>query len=70
MVSIDIEFAEVAQAVETGFTQNPKRLPSWLFYDEAGDKIFQQIMRLPEYYLTSCELEILETNKHLLLVSM
>lgn len=50
--------AEVAEAVAQGLTQTPKRLPSWLFYDEAGDKIFQRIMRMPEYYLTDCEYEI------------
>ena len=28
------------------------------FYDEAGDKLFQEIMNCPEYYVTDCELEI------------
>lgn len=36
----------------------PKRLNSKYFYDEAGDKIFQQIMSVKEYYPTNCELEI------------
>lgn len=31
-------------------------------YDEVGDVIFQKIMTLIEYYLTSCEIEILEKN--------
>ena len=55
MLIIDNHHTAIAQAVEEGFEKNPKRLPSWLFYDETGDKIFQAIMRMPEYYLTGCE---------------
>ena len=63
MILVDTLYTDVANAVEEGFAKNPKRLPSWLFYDETGDKIFQAIMRLPEYYLTGCEYEILQLNK-------
>src|SRR5690606_28302850 len=31
--------------------------------DETGDKIFQRIMKMPEYYLTNCEYESLQRNK-------
>jgi dimethylhistidine N-methyltransferase len=41
-----------------GLKSSPKFLQSKYFYDAEGDKIFQQIMNLPEYYLTNCELEI------------
>jgi L-histidine Nalpha-methyltransferase len=67
MIDTEIHYADVAKAVEVGFSQSPKCLPSWLFYDEIGDKIFQEIMRMPEYYLTACEYEILQMNKALLL---
>lgn len=63
MIETQIQYSDVASAVEVGFAQTPKRLPSWLFYDETGDRIFQSIMRLPEYYLTACEFEILQMNK-------
>ena len=53
--------------VHEGLTQRPKRLPSKYFYDAEGDRLFQQIMRMPEYYLTDCELEILQTHKHAIL---
>jgi L-histidine N-alpha-methyltransferase len=36
----------------------PKRLNSKYFYDEAGSRLFQQIMNCEEYYPTDCELEI------------
>lgn len=48
--------------VEQGLSQTPKAIPSRYFYDEKGSKLFEQIMELPEYYLTSAEYEILEHN--------
>jgi dimethylhistidine N-methyltransferase len=35
-----------------------KTLPPWLFYDQAGSALFEQITRLPEYYLTEAERSI------------
>lgn len=46
-----------------GLTTYPKSLSSKYFYDKKGDKLFQQIMQLPEYYLTGKEFSILEENK-------
>jgi L-histidine N-alpha-methyltransferase len=46
------------QDVLSGLTVSPKKLQSKYFYDAAGDKLFQEIMNSPEYYLTNCELEI------------
>jgi dimethylhistidine N-methyltransferase len=47
--------AQTASAVAAGLRSQPKRLPSWLFYDEAGSRLFDQITHLPEYYLTRTE---------------
>lgn len=63
MLSTDITHAAVAEAVQTGFSKTPRRLPSWLFYDTNGDRIFQAIMQMPEYYLTGCEYEILQIHQ-------
>ncbi|RWY51219.1 L-histidine N(alpha)-methyltransferase [Mucilaginibacter gilvus] len=41
-----------------GLTAFPKHLPAKYFYDAAGDRLFQDIMNCPEYYVTDCELEI------------
>jgi L-histidine N-alpha-methyltransferase len=57
----------VAEAVAQGLGSIPKRLPSWLLYDETGDMLFQQIMRMPEYYPTRCEYDILKKYKDELL---
>ncbi|PWL37906.1 L-histidine N(alpha)-methyltransferase [Flagellimonas aquimarina] len=51
------------QEVYEGLTTYPKHLSSKYFYDEVGDKLFQDIMAMPEYYLTDCEFNILEENK-------
>ncbi|WP_034923494.1 L-histidine N(alpha)-methyltransferase [Gillisia sp. CAL575] len=48
--------------VYNGLTSYPKHLSSKYFYDKKGDKLFQDIMNLPEYYLTNCEYNILATN--------
>lgn len=50
-----------------GLSNTPKRLYSKYFYDDIGSKIFQEITDLPEYYLTNCEAEILETHKQQIL---
>jgi len=63
-----LEFIEVAsshpgnsltEAVRTGLADRPKRLPCCYFYDHTGSDLFEEITRLPEYYLTRCEAEIL-----------
>jgi len=46
-----------------GLTSAPKYIPSKYFYDVEGSRIFQDIMRMPEYYLTDCEYEILQKHK-------
>ncbi|RZS92273.1 L-histidine N(alpha)-methyltransferase [Aquimarina brevivitae] len=49
--------------VYEGLTAFPKYLSSKFIYDQKGDKLFQNIMELPEYYLTRKEFEILNTKK-------
>ena len=51
------------QEVYEGLTTYPKHLSSKYFYDEVGDKLFQDIMAMPEYYLTNCEFDIFEAHK-------
>jgi L-histidine Nalpha-methyltransferase len=46
----------------TGLMATPKHLSSKYFYDAVGDELFKEIMASPEYYLTDCELEIMETR--------
>ncbi len=51
------------QDIITGLSANPKKLSSRYFYDEAGDKLFQKIMELDEYYLSRAELNIFQNQK-------
>ncbi|MGY3053518.1 L-histidine N-alpha-methyltransferase [Pedobacter sp. UYEF25] len=48
----------LADVIE-GLDSVPKKLQSKYFYDKQGDRLFQEIMASPEYYLTSCEMEIM-----------
>ncbi|MFE6973954.1 L-histidine N(alpha)-methyltransferase [Streptomyces sp. NPDC057682] len=42
-----------------GLTRHPKTLPPKWFYDARGSELFEEITRLPEYYPTRAEREIL-----------
>ena len=46
--------------VMNGLRASQKYLPSKYFYDETGDKLFQQIMACQEYYPTRCEMDIMQ----------
>lgn len=48
--------------VDAGLSANRKAISSRYFYDANGDKIFQAIMHMPEYYLTDVEHEIFSTR--------
>ncbi len=56
--------SEFARDVDNGFSDTEKYLSSKFFYDDKGSLLFQQIMDLPEYYLTRAELNIFQ-NKSL-----
>lgn len=58
---------QFAREVEQGLSAQPKYLSSKYFYDKTGDKLFQEIMKLEEYYLTRSEFEILNRYKEELL---
>jgi L-histidine N-alpha-methyltransferase len=51
-----------ADDVRAGLTARPKVLPPKYFYDDLGSKLFEAICRLPEYYLTRAENEILSRH--------
>ena len=45
-----------------GLSRTPKRLSSKYFYDAVGSKLFEDITRQPEYYLTRVEQALLDTR--------
>ena len=52
----------IRQVVRDGLSGQQKTLPAWLFYDERGSQLFEEITALPEYYLTRTERGILAQN--------
>ena len=58
--SFDDQFA---QAVLEGLSKQPKRLPSWLIFDDRGSEIFTEITQLAGYHPARCEFEIFQKHK-------
>ncbi len=62
----DIKFKtkqEFARDVLKGLSKPLKSLPSKYIYDSEGSRLFKEITKLPEYYLTTTEMEILKNNR-------
>ena len=59
-ITFETQFEE---EVYKGLTDFPKHLSSKYFYDRKGDRLFQDIMAMPEYYLTDAEFSIFEDHK-------
>jgi dimethylhistidine N-methyltransferase len=57
-----LSYKEDIEELRICLSSYPKKIPSRFFYDELGDKYFQEIMNLPEYYLTRTENLILKRN--------
>ena len=54
----------VARAeIRDGLLGDPPSISPKFFYDQAGSKLFEQITRTPEYYLTATEIGILESRR-------
>jgi L-histidine Nalpha-methyltransferase len=49
------ELNQFAEDVLRGLSSTPKTLSSKYFYDDEGSRLFREIMKLPEYYLTRAE---------------
>jgi L-histidine Nalpha-methyltransferase len=50
----------MAEDVLRGLSGRPRSLPPKYFYDAAGSRLFDEITRLPEYYLTRAEDALLD----------
>lgn len=51
--------AALEEDVLTGLASVPKSIPPVWFYDEQGSRLFEEITRLPEYYPTRAERDLL-----------
>ena len=50
------------EATLRGLQREPKQLPTVWLYDERGSQLYEEITRLPEYYLPRREREILRAR--------
>ena len=50
------------EATRRGLQREPKELPTIWLYDERGSQLYEQITRLPDYYLPRREREILHAR--------
>ena len=58
----DSAYQALRRDVLDGLRSTPKSLPPKWFYDSVGSDLFDQITRLPEYYPTRAEAEILRAR--------
>jgi len=59
LLPADHHAATLRRDVSEGLSARPKSLPPKWFYDDRGGELFDEITRLPEYYPTRAEREIL-----------
>jgi L-histidine N-alpha-methyltransferase len=61
-LAADSAYHALRRDVLDGLQKTPKSLPPKWFYDAVGSDLFDQITRLPEYYPTRAEAEILRAR--------
>jgi L-histidine N-alpha-methyltransferase len=61
-LAADSAYHALRRDVLDGLRSTPKSLPPKWFYDSVGSELFDQITRLPEYYPTRAEAEILRAR--------
>jgi L-histidine Nalpha-methyltransferase len=61
-LAADSAYQALRRDVLDGLAGSPKSLPPKWFYDSVGSDLFDQITRLPEYYPTRAEAEILRAR--------
>ena len=59
--NLEMGSAEISEIV-AGLSAVQKQISPKYFYDERGSQLFDEITRLPEYYLTNTELDIMRDN--------
>jgi L-histidine N-alpha-methyltransferase len=61
-LAADSAYEALRRDVRDGLQSSPKTLPPKWFYDSVGSDLFDRITRLPEYYPTRAEAEILRVR--------
>ena len=56
------DLGDMASEILAGLATDPKRVSPKFFYDERGSKLFEEITRLEEYYLTRTEMALFDAH--------
>ena len=59
VLDLEPDASDFLEQAIAGLSSSPPTLPSKFFYDERGSDLFQKICKLPEYYITRTERQIL-----------
>jgi len=65
--SPEAEDPHFARTVMEGLSNERKRLPSWLIFDDRGSELFEEILELEDYHPAVCEFEVFRTHKQAIL---
>jgi L-histidine N-alpha-methyltransferase len=61
-VDSDSRFWDDRAVVLRCLRETPPRIPAWYGYDALGSKLWEELSRLPSYYLTRAEFDLLERH--------
>jgi dimethylhistidine N-methyltransferase len=62
LLTLSLPADTLREAVLTGLSGQPKRIPPKYFYDGEGSRLFEAICAQPEYYLTRVETALLQAE--------
>ncbi len=62
LVDLQPDMGDIRAEVLAGLAGRPRSLPSKLFYDESGSRLFERITAQPEYYQTRTEIGLLQRH--------
>jgi dimethylhistidine N-methyltransferase len=59
----NLQAQDQRQEILAGLSQSPKRISAKYFYNQKGSELFEAITKLPEYYPTRTEINLLRKHK-------
>jgi dimethylhistidine N-methyltransferase len=63
----NLQVQDQQEEILEGLSQSPKRISAKYFYDQKGSQLFEAITKLPEYYPTRSEINLLRKHKQAIL---
>lgn len=63
LIDLEPTVPDAVEELRAGLSSERKKIHPKYFYDERGSHLFDQITKLPEYYLTRTEIDILNSQR-------